>query len=122
MKADGSFTYRNKKGEEISREEAARLGEDRSYKQVGFSKLKTGWQVSTVWLGGMDISMKLNGEPQIFETMVFKANGNDGHDYDCRRYATEEEALAGHAEVVAKWSDPLRDALYRLGDREDTYE
>lgn len=53
--------------------------------------------VSTVWLG-MDHSFG-GGPPLIFETMVFVVTG-EGHDLDCRRYATEAEALAGHEEVV----------------------
>lgn len=40
-----------------------------------------------------------DGPPLIFETMVFEG-GIGGVDLECRRYATEAEALAGHAEVV----------------------
>jgi hypothetical protein len=56
--------------------------------------------VSTVWLG-LDHGFRCPNFPDfprlIFETMVFK--GKEG-DLDCRRYSTEEEALAGHARMV----------------------
>lgn len=55
--------------------------------------------VSTVWLG-IDHNFSGDGPPLIFETMVF-GGGNDGAQY---RYATEAEALAGHARVVAELS------------------
>jgi hypothetical protein len=62
----------------------------------------SGYWVSTVWLG-MDYSLG-DGPPLIFETMVFPQKEGETNWYDeyCERYATEEEALAGHADVVAK--------------------
>lgn len=58
--------------------------------------------VSTVWLG-MDHNWSGEGKPIIFETMVF-AYDEDGEvnfsgEYQ-ERYATEKEALAGHAKAV----------------------
>jgi hypothetical protein len=38
-----------------------------------------------------------------FETMVFATQGAGSDDLDCVRYRTEEEARAGHADVVAEW-------------------
>lgn len=38
--------------------------------------------------------------PLVFETMVFP---EDGSDEECERYATYEEALAGHQSMLAKW-------------------
>lgn len=55
--------------------------------------------VSTVFLG-MDHSFG-EGPPVLYETMVFPAGTVD--DRDCRRYRTRAEAVAGHAEMVAKW-------------------
>ncbi len=51
--------------------------------------------VSTVWLMGID-HQHGDGPPLLFETMVF------GGDYDNElwRYATEEEAMRGHLDVV----------------------
>lgn len=59
-------------------------------------------EVSTVWLGhdvGWLMAFIANDQdapPIIFETMVF----GDGLDLEGRRYSTEEQARAGHAEVV----------------------
>ncbi len=55
-------------------------------------------KVSTVWLG-LDHSFGKSGPPLIFETMVF-GGGAEWDEYQ-ERYATEVEALARHAEIVA---------------------
>jgi len=52
--------------------------------------------ISTVFLG-LDHNFHDHGPPVLFETMVF--NGN--HDGYCRRYSTQQEAMDGHAEIVA---------------------
>ncbi len=57
-----------------------------------------GFLVSTVWLGSNHNFD--GGEPLIFETMIFK-EGN-WEDLYVDRYATREQALAGHA-VALKW-------------------
>jgi hypothetical protein len=53
--------------------------------------------VSTVWLG-LKRGTDDRDRPLIFETRTTYSDGSA----DQRRYATEEEALAGHAEEVAK--------------------
>ena len=68
-------------------------------KVVEQTALPNNRRVSTVWLG-------LNhqygdGPPLIFETLVFH---DDCNELDCERYTTEEEAQAGHARMVAKWT------------------
>jgi len=53
----------------------------------------------------------------IFETMVFPKHGDWG-ELDCMRYSTEAEALAGHADMVAKWEltdEVAREAFDELG-------
>lgn len=62
--------------------------------------------ISTVWLG-IDHNFMMEGPPLIFETMVF--DGNFGDRY-CERYATKDEALAGHAKAVAWVKAGMRDA------------
>jgi hypothetical protein len=52
-------------------------------------------EISTVWLG-IDHGMWGDGPPIIFETMVFGGE----HDRWCQRYATAEQAQAGHDEAV----------------------
>jgi len=70
--------------------------------------------VSTVWLG-LNHNYTMRGAPLIFETMVFASAQRDDPDwpgltdFDCRRYATEEEALAGHEETVLLVEATLQD-------------
>lgn len=80
--------------------------EDMAYKRVGFTKVGDA-EVSTVWLG-LDHQFG-NGNPQIFETMVFGGN----LDGEQRRYSTEEEALNGHEGMVAE----VRNASSRTPDK-----
>jgi hypothetical protein len=52
-------------------------------------------EVSTVWLG-LDHNWWPDRAPMIFETMIFGGK----LDLECWRYATEEQARAGHADAV----------------------
>lgn len=62
--------------------------------------LPNGLRVSTVFLG-MDYNCG-EGEPLLFETMVFPPDSySDKH---CQRYSTYEEAEKGHQEMVKKWA------------------
>jgi hypothetical protein len=53
-------------------------------------------EVSTVFLG-IDYRALDRGAPLLWETMVFGGS----HDRWCKRYASYDEALAGHHDVVA---------------------
>lgn len=70
--------------------------------------------VSTVWLG---LDHSFGGTiPVIFETMVFGAEANkDGFrpDYATSRYSTEQQALAGHAELLKHWTQHEQKSLKR---------
>ena len=55
--------------------------------------------VSTVFLG-LDHGW-VEGRPILFETMVFAVDDEDGADLHQERYATWDEAAAGHARIVA---------------------
>lgn len=55
------------------------------------------YNVSTVHLV-IDHNHSLQGPPILFETMVFK--GDSATDLFMERYATEEAALVGHANIV----------------------
>lgn len=57
--------------------------------------------VSTIWLG-LDHNFR-EGDPLIFETMVFPSEKNF-NDLDSNRYSTFEEAKKGHEKMVKKWS------------------
>jgi hypothetical protein len=98
----------DRNGEAISFRTWCRLCEHvPDYRRVAADTIGPYW-VSTVWLG-IDHGLRLPGwgELAIFETMVFKGEESD---LDCRRYATEEDALVGHAEVVNEVS-----LLYEAG-------
>jgi hypothetical protein len=61
------------------------------------------WRISTVFLG-LDHNFSGDGPPLLFETMVFdlRAKGlSKGESHWMARYATRDEALAGHAHMTA---------------------
>jgi hypothetical protein len=60
------------------------------------TQVSEGVKVSTVFLG-MDHSFCGIGPPVLWETMIF----GGPHDQDQRRYTSREDAIAGHAEMVA---------------------
>ena len=105
--------YYNMAGERISLEEWARLFEDTSSRVLARTDLPGGAWVSTVLLG-LDHNFSETGPPIIFESMVF--GPEDMTDLDCQRYATKEQAQAGHDELVTRWTgwtpgdDPPEDA------------
>ena len=77
------------------------LFKDPEYKKVGLDYVH-GHRVSTVWLGVIH-DRDDQGRPLIFETMVFK--GEDFSDVDGERYATLEQAKAGHLRYVEMWKN-----------------
>ena len=100
--------FYDRNGAPMSLEDWARKIGDRDYKRVAETTTPSGHWVSTVWFG-LDHSFG-DATPLIFETMVFPPR-KDGEkrsssELDARRYSTEEDAKAGHAEMVAKWSKP----------------
>ena len=99
--------YYDLEGKSITAEEwtelysaRGRTGDGYSSPAQDFSRIaltqKDGVTVSTVWLG-IDHSFG-TGVPLIFETMVFGGE----FDQDMDRYATKEEALAGHEAMCQK--------------------
>jgi hypothetical protein len=95
----------DRQGKPMSLEDwGSRLEKDKSYRRVAETTLPNGLYVSTVWLG-IDHSFG-EGPPLIFESMAFQSQAPGeflGPDLDQMRYSTEEEALAGHKMMVAKW-------------------
>lgn len=93
----------NRKGERIDTAEASRLLGDPTQRRVARTEIfsasdpKVMYTVSTVWLG-LDHNYYSGGAPLIFETMAF---GDSMAEELCCRYSSEDEATAGHAEVVA---------------------
>ena len=68
-------------------------------RHVAETTIKPDVSVSTVFLG-LDHNHAGNGEPVLFETMVFGGE----NDQDMDRYSTWEEAVAGHKKMVKKIS------------------
>jgi hypothetical protein len=103
--------YYSRDGRPISFEEVLELVKSDRDRRVAETTLPDGTWVSTVWL---TLDHRMSGEggpPLIFETMVF-VNAQSLESLDMERYATEEQALAGHVAMVAKWSHlPVEDAL-----------
>jgi hypothetical protein len=72
--------------------------EDREARRVGWTTLETGERISTVFLG-LNHSIREDGPPLIFETMVF--GPDDMMDHFCERYSTYADAVSGHERAVA---------------------
>lgn len=99
--------YFDKDGQPIDARTLGRLLSDDSYRGVALTEVGE-TSVSTVWLG-INHRFDEKGPPLIFETMVFgfpfsgptpPVFDERWHSLECHRYATLEEALAGHARVV----------------------
>jgi hypothetical protein len=90
----------DRNGQPMELEAWGRALEDIDARRIGETFLPDGIRISTVWIG-LDHNFAGVGPPLIFESMAFGSDGNG--DLDCRRYATEEEARAGHSAMVAKW-------------------
>ncbi|MDP9404909.1 MAG: hypothetical protein M3P85_16685 [Actinomycetota bacterium] len=84
----------DREGRPIDVAEMVRLSQDPGYRVVARDWVG-GVEVATVWLG-FDHSFR-SAEPVIFETVVFGGR----MDQYSRRYTTEEQAVAGHARVLA---------------------
>lgn len=104
--------YYDRNGDAIDSMTWAKLHSDITYLRVARTTVTSGadlaktFDVSTVWLG-IDHGFG-EGAPVIFETMVF-AEGSE--DQDCRRYTTEDQAKAGHVEMVTVVAATLDDAI-----------
>jgi hypothetical protein len=80
------------------------------YRRVAFDRYGD-FDVSTIWLG-IDHNWSREGDPVIFETMIFVRSPDAGEDIDtrtsvyCRRYTNEQEALEGHKEALESLKTP----------------
>lgn len=92
------MSYYDKAGKPLSFDEFAALkydanGDISDYARIAYDQLEH-CALSTVWLG-LNHSFT-DGPPILFESMIF----GGPHDGDMRRYATEDDALAGHLHAV----------------------
>ncbi len=96
--------FYDRAGRPISAETWHEFFNDMAYRRIALDHVGP-YTVSTVWLG-IDHGFGRRPKPLIFETMVFQKDGFEGVeggdmlDLDCQRYATEEQAREGHAEMV----------------------
>lgn len=107
--------YYGRDGQQITQFEWALLLESDDGRRVARTEVVTpsGQHVlvSTVLIG-LDMNYSSEGPPIIFETMTFDQTPSAQNepnarwrDIEMRRYATEREALAGHAEIVGWLND-----------------
>ncbi len=80
-----------------SREEFYAFFEDIGRRTVSKTVVSTGVEVSTVFLG-FDHGFSEDGPPILFESLVFGGPLDD----EMVRYATYDESLAGHRDLVAR--------------------
>lgn len=73
--------------------------ENHEQRTVRQERVSERYGVSTVFLG-IDHRFGEEGPPLLFETMVFEQNMES---VDIDRYATWDEAVAGHEAMVEKW-------------------
>jgi hypothetical protein len=120
----------DRQGRAVDRARWALLHADPAYVRIGLDQLGARYLVSTVWTGTSRQVDDL-GRPLIFASTVYAAvSGADlGGGLPAagtRWYATEDEAVAGHAELVEKLrtkvgdeppAPPVLVALLRAGDR-----
>ncbi len=79
-----------------------------SERQIALDQLPDGTMVSTVFLGiDHNVSNIINpgsSPPILYETMIFvgKNTQHQQYDHELQRYATKEEALLGHQNMLGK--------------------
>ncbi|KKN69431.1 hypothetical protein LCGC14_0441580 [marine sediment metagenome] len=99
--ANGEFImWYDRQGNPVDGETVVRKMKDLAYKTVLKTSLANGRSLSTIWLG-TDYSHTA-GPPLIFETAVFVG----GEIEVLERYASEAEALEGHARAE-QWQGKL---------------
>jgi len=88
----------NEQGEPVRASSVVEWGkwyEDFAHRQLAKDQVEDRL-ISTVFLG---IATNWGGKPLLFETMVFD---QDGKPVEQQRYATRDEALRGHRDVVSR--------------------
>jgi len=73
-----------------------------------------GYWVSTVFLG-TDYNFSDEGEPILFETMVFNKKNKANGELDMNRYRSYAEAELGHTLMVVKWSSKWQVFKHKIG-------
>lgn len=103
----------DRQGQPIDAARANDLLGDTDYVRVALTDVTSAtdaaisYRISTVWLGANYAF--LDGPPILFETMVF--GGSEDQDQSMWRWGTEEQAKAGHAEIVTTVAATVPDAV-----------
>jgi len=97
----GRSRHYDMNGKPMTMMQWAQAFKDTAGRVLARTDLPDAYWVSTVWLG-FDHNFG-DGPPLIFESMVFKEDTHD--EVACRRYATREEALAGHRALCQEWGE-----------------
>lgn len=97
-----SIRYYDKGGAPIELPDWCEKLEDQTYKRILETTMDDGTWISTVWLG-LD-HQHGDGQPLIFETMVFQSK-EELDEQDIERYSTLDEAIRGHGQIVSKWEE-----------------
>lgn len=98
---DYRAAWYDRQGNRLNMDEAAAILADQEGRRIGLDRVGP-YVISTVFLV---LDHGWRGTPELYETMVFSADewdraGGGLTDYDERRYATEAEAVQGHADMV----------------------
>ncbi len=91
--------YFDRRGEPMSQGEWVQAMAVQSNKLVAMTEMPGGTRIATTWQG-LDMSQG-KGPPLIFQTLAYRGSKEES---DLELYATEDEAVAGHAAMVQKWS------------------
>lgn len=109
----------------ISSRAANELLSNRAARHVGFTRITSTtdpaviYEISTVFLV-LDHGGPFATRPLLFETMCF--GGSAEQDTSMWRYATEPEAVAGHAEIVATVAATVTDEVVQHFERYEHIE
>lgn len=97
----GMATFYDLDGQEVSYEKWEEIFSGKDRFLAGDRIRSKRLRVSTVWLGiSWRLEVEEGGRPLIFETMAFADDEDSWEDLGCWRWASREEALKGHAEIV----------------------
>jgi hypothetical protein len=91
--------FYDRKGKQITLKQWTKLFEETNrtiaYDVVGEVR------ISTVWLG-LDMSLRAEDPPLIFETAIFQGWGRNPTRLYMQRYSTQRQAIARHRKLVAE--------------------
>lgn len=91
--------YTDREGNPMNLHDYTEKYMDKNYTTVKQTRFKSGWRFKTQWLGYDSVAP--SGRLLLIY-VTYLINPDDWH-VVVQRWATEEEAIAGHAEWVQRW-------------------